>query len=72
MDGASARHPELINLYYLISNPSIQAFQTAMTDLSATSAPDPQAELDALVAEVAGMTQTSLALTKHCLDIQSE
>jgi len=47
-----------------------------MTDHStapatATSAPNPQQELDALVAIVAALSQTSLAMAKHCLDIQS-
>ncbi|KAJ7133263.1 hypothetical protein C8R44DRAFT_870673 [Mycena epipterygia] len=38
---------------------------------AAMSAPNPQHELDALIATVAALSQTSLAMAKHCLDIQT-
>ncbi|KAJ7616996.1 hypothetical protein DFH06DRAFT_1343057 [Mycena polygramma] len=46
-----------------------------MTDTSAATAPSastPQQELEALVARVAALSQMSLAMAKHCLDVQTK
>ncbi|KAJ6467493.1 hypothetical protein C8R47DRAFT_1078616 [Mycena vitilis] len=46
-----------------------------MTDTFAATAPSastPQQELEALVARVAALSQMSLAMAKHCLDVQTK
>ncbi|KAJ7893535.1 hypothetical protein B0H13DRAFT_2339673 [Mycena leptocephala] len=46
-----------------------------MTDnsaVAATSDSNPQQELESLVALVAALSQMSLAMTKHCLDVQTK